>query len=206
MRFSMLDVTHLCFGAALVTMSTACAPGGAIGETAALAPSSGTVETASAQRTVQMADRLARAEDAYETGYSAKLAAILAAFAASPPRALQPGEEHRLTEWARAAQVDTPPMRGRVLGPGYMRGTLKSGETWTHEQNFLAGEPASLAVSHRGSGPVALRVSNGGRSAVCSFRANASKVCRFTPIYTQRYRIELSNEGAQDAVYYVVFD
>tara|TARA_B100000678_G_C18127069_1_gene469135 strand:- start:228 stop:707 length:480 start_codon:yes stop_codon:yes gene_type:complete len=157
-------------------------------------------------RAAQVADRLARAESAYEAGDFAKLASILAAFAASPPHALQADEARRLEEWARAAQVDIAPMRGRVLGPGYMRGTLKSGESWTREQNFLAGEPASLAVSHRGSGPVALRVSQNGGAPVCSFRASASKVCRFTPIYTQRYRIELNNEGTQDAVYYVVID
>ena len=164
------------------------------------------VRSAPFDRTVELADLLARAEAAYEADDRAALASILTALNTSAPRPLQAGEDDRIETWADAARVELAPMRGRVLGPGYMRGRLKSGETWTHEQNFLAGEPASLAVSMRGSGPLELRVSNSRRAPVCAIRANAGKACRFTPIYTQRYRIELSNEGAEDAIYYVVID
>lgn len=185
-----------------------CAAASSAGEprTTETTAQAGPAQIGVSHRTVQLADRLARAEKAYQAGDCAALAAILTAFATSPPRPLQASEESRLETWARAARVDLPPMRGRVLGPGYMRGTLKSGESWTHEQNFLAGEPASLAVSNRGSGPLELHVSNGRKSSVCSFRASSRRVCRFTPIYTQRYRIELTNEGSNDAVYYVVID
>ncbi|MFU7528526.1 hypothetical protein [Qipengyuania sp. ASV99] len=111
-----------------------------------------------------------------------------------------------LAKWSRAAGIEGTPFRGRLLGPAYVRGELAPGEVWRSAQTFKSGQPSTLAVSHQGSGPVRIKVSDQSSRLVCNPQISREPACRFTPMYTQRFEIELVNEGTGRAVYFLVFD
>jgi len=92
------------------------------------------------------------------------------------------------------------------LGPAYVRGELAPGAVWRSAQTFKSGEASTLAVSHKGSGPVRMNVRDSKAREICKPRLMQEPPCRFTPMFTQRYDIELRNEGTERAVYFLVFD
>lgn len=150
--------------------------------------------------------RLARGEAAYQVGDKDALANIVTALAASRIKPLDANQTDTLAMWQTASGVQPPPYRGRLLGPAYVRGELAPGQVWRSAQTFKSGEASTLSVSHKGLGPVRMKVSDAKAREVCTQRPTTSPACRFTPMFTQRYEIELTNEGDENAVYFLVFD
>lgn len=99
----------------------------------------------------------------------------------------------------------TPPMRGSALGPGYRSGQLLAGRSDRFEQVFLSGKKASIALSSPGSAPLSLRVLDAERNPVCN-AADERMACRWVPLFTQRYMIEVRNAGDKVADYFLVVD
>jgi hypothetical protein len=160
----------------------------------------------SAPRASRIAQALAEAEEAHETGRNESLVMLVNSLRASGLSLRDEGGVDMLDTWSRAAGIEATPFRGRLLGPAYVRGELAPGEVWRSAQTFKSGVPSTLAVSHRGAGPVRIKVSDQSSRPVCSPASSREPQCRFTPLYTQRYEIELVNEGAGRAVYFLVFD
>ncbi|MEL7318454.1 MAG: hypothetical protein AAFN04_07415 [Pseudomonadota bacterium] len=159
-----------------------------------------------ASRATTIATRLAKGEQAYEVGDQDTLADIVTALSASRIRPLDASQTDTLAMWQGASGAQLPPFRGRLLGPAYVRGELAPGEVWRSAQTFKSGEASTLSVSHKGLGPVRMTVSDAKARKVCAERRMKSPACRFTPMFTQRYEIELTNEGDENAVYFLVFD
>lgn len=157
-------------------------------------------------RAVRIADALAEAEAAHDTGANERLSLLVSALQASGTAPRDQAETDMVAQWSQTAGLQTIPYRGRLLGPAYVRGELAPGESWRSAQTFKSGVPSTLAVSHKGAGPVRMKVSDQRERLVCAPGNGAKPACRFTPLYTQRYDIELINEGVGRAVYYLVFD
>src|SRR3546814_1850002 len=86
--------------------------------------------------------------------------------------------------------VAVPPLRGRALGPGYVRGTLAPGAATSMMQLFLSGQPATIAANSNPSNGLRPKIYEADGKLVCDRRPAQSGDCRFTPVVTQRYRIE----------------
>lgn len=93
-------------------------------------------------------------------------------------------------------------VRGRLLGRGYQLGWIEAGAELKMEQQFLAGQPATVAVTAPGAAPLVLTVAEPGEQPVC----RAARGCRWRPIYTQRYAITLRNPGATRVRYYLIVE
>lgn len=203
-----LAVSVLC--AACLTVVIACSPAGdGVQSVSAQTPLIAD-ETQRAQeplsRATRLAEALAGAETAHGEGRTDRLMQLVSTLKAS---GLSPHDQQTddiVDKWSQAVGMDPTPFRGRLLGPAYVRGELAPGETWKSAQTFKSGEPSTLAVSHRGAGPVRITVSDQRARTVCRPGSKPSPECRFTPMYTQRYDIELFNEGTGRAVYFLVFD
>lgn len=108
---------------------------------------------------------------------------------------------------ASAPKIDgEQPFRGRVLGPGYQQGWLEAGGETKLEQQFLAGQRATVAVAGmvgKGMAPLVLTVAEPGETPVCR---DAVRACRWLPLYTQRYAITLRNTGVARVRYHLVLD
>lgn len=117
---------------------------------------------------------------------------------------------HSLDE-TQARPAAGQPFRGRVLGPAYQRGWLDAGATMTLQQQFMAGQRASIAavgtaigvVPGTAPGALTLTVTEPGEQPVCH---EAPRACRWLPLYTQRYAITLRNPGTARVRYYLVLD
>lgn len=157
-------------------------------------------------RASQVAQALAQAETAYKQGAFDILGQIATSLNARGVKPYETGASDTIAMWHQAAGHTSPPMRGRLLGPAYVRGELEPGEVWRSAQTFKSGETSTLAISHEGAGPVHMKVSDGKAREVCVAHKGDGKPCRFTPLFTQRYDIELMNEGDERAVYFLVFD
>ncbi|WP_181443509.1 hypothetical protein [Porphyrobacter sp. YT40] len=114
--------------------------------------------------------------------------------------------EASLARWSAAAGVDPAPLRGRALGPGFQRGTLAPGEERGLEQLFFAGKPAEIALSGESGARLRLTLLDAKNRVVCEHDPGLGRSCRFTPLFSQRYRIEIANGGQKRASYFVVFD
>jgi hypothetical protein len=112
------------------------------------------------------------------------------------------GNSPELAQWRQAAN-QTPPMRGRPLGPGYRSGQVPPGSSEQIEQVFLSGKRASVALSIPGRGHLTLHVQNGRDEPVCGKEGNASH-CQWVPIFTDRYRIRIANPGRTAVRYFLV--
>src|SRR5690606_5746054 len=98
-----------------------------------------------------------------------------------------------LARWRDAVPAGVPPMRGRALGPGYANGTLEPGAAISLDQLFLSGQVATIAVRSTPLVEMHMRIHDATGSVVCDSRPAHARDCRFTPVFTQRYRIELNN-------------
>lgn len=169
-------------------------------------PPQPTEPAAALPRATRIAQRLALAEAAYEQGDAEALAHMIAALEAGGIQPHDAAAREALALWEQAAGGEATPFRGRLLGPAYVRGELGPGEVWRSAQTFKSGEASTLAVSHKGEGPVLMKVSDGKSRMVCRPVGGKAPACHFTPLFTQRYDIELRNEGSERAVYFLVFD
>ena len=111
----------------------------------------------------------------------------------------------RLDRWRERTTIALPPMRGRALGPAYRSGSLGPGKSTSIEQTFLGGKSANIVVRVSTGARLELRVSDNARRQVCEDNAKVIQ-CRWMPLYTQRHRIEIANNGDQLSNYYIVLD
>lgn len=107
--------------------------------------------------------------------------------------------------WRSLVPVDASPLRGSPLGPGYRTGKAQPGRSESFEQVFLSGKRASIALSTPGDSPVTLQVLDADRRPVCN-TADARRACRWIPLFTQRYVIEVRNSGNRAADYFLVVE
>ena len=156
--------------------------------------------------TAQLALDLAEADDAFSAGDRQRLRTVLERLRTSGARALDEDAPDRLAQWSQAVGGDFVPFRGRALGPGYKRGTLSAGASTAIDQVFLAGRSAEISVGTRQSAPFRLRLYNAEGQMKCELDPARARACRFTPLFTQRYRIELRNGGRTQAVYFLAVD
>lgn len=96
-------------------------------------------------------------------------------------------------------------LRGSPLGPGYRTGQVGAGKIDSFQQVFLSGRKASIALSTAGGEPLSLRVIDAERRPVCLADA-PRRACRWVPVFTQRYMIEVRNGGQSQANYFLVVD
>lgn len=92
--------------------------------------------------------------------------------------------------------------RDRTLGPAYKVLSLGAGKSAKFEQTFLAGQRARITVVPRQGTRFQLSVTDDDGKRQCAAADRAP--CDWTPLWTSRYRIELSNPGHASALYYVV--
>lgn len=152
-----------------------------------------------------LADALARADLAASQGKDSELARPLALIASLAAHPLDAAGEAELAAWQRRSPDQTPPLRGRTLGPGYRHGVLDAGGDLRIEQTFLSGQKASIALSSPTGARLRLEVIDGGAQAVCQHVAERPS-CEWVPLYTQRHVIHLINPGKQKARFYLVID
>lgn len=146
------------------------------------------------------------AERAYESGNKAALAAAVARIDRRNAHPIDDSAGDPVARWREAIPDAVPPVRGRALGPGYVRGTLAPGAARRMDQMFLSGQVATVAASARPQKDLRLKIFDGEGKLVCARAPAHVRDCRFTPVFTQRYRIEIANGGAATAHYYLVVD
>lgn len=110
-----------------------------------------------------------------------------------------------MRRWAALAPSDMPPMRGRALGPGFRAGNLAPAGSRVFEQTFLAGKRASIVATTKGGMAIGLEVAAAETELLCQRTAPRSS-CSWTPLYTRRHTITLTNPGRKVRHYYLVID
>jgi len=149
----------------------------------------------------RLAIALVDADAAFSSGDNAGLADALRRYDALGGRPLE-GDGSELALW-RQSISQTPPMRGRSLGPGYRSGQLPAGRSEQLEQVFLSGTRASVALSAPSGARLRLEVQDRGDEAVCGKEGNPNH-CQWVPLFTGRYRIRIVNPGDRAVRYFLV--
>jgi hypothetical protein len=109
--------------------------------------------------------------------------------------------------WRQRAELPrTAPYRGRVLGPAYRAGTLDPGGSVRLPQLFDGGRAARVAVATRNRALVDLIVLDTEAKPVCPPGKAASRECNWTPLFSSRFEIVLTNASGTTATYYLVID
>lgn len=165
-------------------------------------------EAVSAEPTQAVADLLAMADraahDPHRDGQrlSDTLAALdqLGARPADPAADPVPGWREVLPSKAAL------PLRGRMLGPAYRRGTLAAGASMTLMQLFDGGKQARVAVAASGPTPLRMAVLDDGGNAVCPDHIAPRGACRWVPPFSGRHQIIVTNAGDAPSAYYLVID
>jgi hypothetical protein len=135
-----------------------------------------------------------------------RLGMILAALDSFGARAM-PGEADPVSAWrAKAEMPPTPPYRGRVLGPAYKAGMLNPGATVRLPQLFDGGRSARVAVATPGQAPLDFTVLDGEAKPVCPPAKARTRECMWTPLFSGRFEIVLTNPSSNAAGYYLVID
>ena len=112
-----------------------------------------------------------------------------------------------LGTWRAKAQMpQTPPYRGRVLGPAYKAGMLDPGSTVRLPQLFDGGRAARVAVAMPGQEGLDFTVLDGEAKPVCPPAKARNRQCTWTPLYSGRFEIVLRNPTDATAGYYLVID
>ncbi|HUD28116.1 MAG TPA: hypothetical protein VMQ93_04535 [Novosphingobium sp.] len=149
---------------------------------------------------------LSTAQTAQTRSDPAALARALAVIERAGARPLDDWQgEDPVPAW-RALVTEAPsPLRGSPLGPGYRAGKAPPGRADSFEQVFLSGKKASIALSTPSDTPLTLQVLDADRRPVCT-TADARRACRWVPLFTQRYVIEVRNGGNRVAEYFLVVE
>ena len=135
-----------------------------------------------------------------------RLGLILAALDSLGARAM-PGEPDPVAQWrAKAVTPDTPPYRGRVLGPAYKAGMINPGATVRLPQLFDGGRSARVAVATPGQAALDFTVLDGEAKPVCPPAKARTRECMWTPLFSGRFEIVLTNPSSNAAGYYLVID
>lgn len=117
------------------------------------------------------------------------------------------GSADPLAAWrAKAEMPQTPPYRGRVLGPAYKAGMLDPGSTVRVAQLFDGGRAARVAVATPGQAGLDFTVLDGEAKPVCPPAKARNRQCTWTPLYSSRFEIVLRNPTDAAAGYYLVID
>lgn len=117
------------------------------------------------------------------------------------------GTTDPLNAWrAKAEMPQTPPYRGRVLGPAYKAGMLDPGSTVRLPQLFDGGRAARVAVATPGREGLDFTVLDGEAKPVCPPAKARNRQCTWTPLYSGRFEIVLRNPTDATAGYYLVID
>lgn len=181
----------------------------ALGALALAGASAGSGMSASPKEAVNPAMQLARAfaeaADAETAGDAKALARAVRVIDASGSRPLAESNADPVPGWrSRTAGAGNPPYRGRPLGPGYRSGLLNPGARETFNQLFLSGTGASIALSAPTGDRLALKVLDPQAKPICTDETGKGAMCRWVPLFTQRYTIEVTNLGKGDARYFLV--
>lgn len=151
-----------------------------------------------------VAKLLAEADSAQ--GDPQRLGLIVAALDSLGARAM-PGEPDPVAQWrAKAVMPDTPPYRGRVLGPAYKAGMISPGATVRLPQLFDGGRSARVAVATPGQAALDFTVLDGEAKPVCPPAKARTRECMWTPLFSGRFEIVLMNPSSNAAGYYLVID
>lgn len=160
--------------------------------------------TSTAERAEAVATLLAEADQAQ--GDPQKLGVILAALDTFGARPIA-GEQDPVAAWRNKAEMPkTPPYRGRVLGPAYKAGMLTPGATVRLPQLFDGGRSARVAVATPGQASLDFTVLDGEAKPVCPPAKARSRECMWTPLFSGRFEIVLTNSSSNAAGYYLVID
>ncbi len=133
---------------------------------------------------------------------------LLARLDALGVKAVEDAADDPLAGWraeAAAMGAERPVYRGRALGPAYRRARIAPGETMAIEQIFYAGQRAEIAAQSNGGQPVALAIRNQRTEEVCKTELSPRASCRWLPLFTERFSIELVNRSREGASVYIVF-
>ncbi|MPS67579.1 MAG: hypothetical protein E2586_03685 [Novosphingobium sp.] len=197
----MIALTHKApKGAALIAFLLAVLlPGPASAQASMAAPAEGRGE--------RVATALAAAQDAQGRADQNALSDALRIIDRSGARPLEDWNGPDPVPAWRALLPDRAavPLRGSPLGPGYRSGQVRPGKSESFQQVFLSGRKASIALSSPGGAPLSLRVVDADRKQVC-VSETARQACRWVPIFTQRYVIEVRNSGESQASYFLVVE
>ncbi len=158
-----------------------------------------------ATRAQQVAAALDEAAQADASGNKAALSHAVAVLDRTGAHALDGGIDP-LPAWRARAGNAPPPMRGSPLGPGYRSGRISVGGRDSFAQLFLSGTGASIALSSPSGDRVSLRVLDPQAHPICDDGNKKDRMCRWVPLFTQRYTIEVLNTGASDARYFLVVE
>lgn len=151
-----------------------------------------------------VAKLLAEADSAQ--GDPQRLGLIVAALDSLGAQAM-PGEPDPVAQWrAKAVMPDTPPYRGRVLGPAYKAGMINPGATVRLPQLFDGGRSARVAVATPGQAALDFTVLDGEAKPVCPPAKARTRECMWTPLFSGRFEIVLMNPSSNAAGYYLVID
>ena len=149
-------------------------------------------------------DALARAEQAAEEGNRAELARQLTRIEALGARFESEEDAADIARWRSQADLP-PPMRGPVGGPAVRRGSIAPGRSAEFGLAFLAGERAAIAIHARSGPAVHISIADGQAATVCT-RQTRRGSCVWTPLFTQRHTIRLSNDGTRTAQYHLAIE
>lgn len=159
----------------------------------------------------RVAEALASGQKALSTGGSgdalARISQQLSNLGAHPA---DEAEADRAQTWLAEARNrgfadETPPFRGRLLGPAYKSGTLAPGEASETSQLFLAGEQAEVIAIPVDSTNLQLEIVEGEGERNCAPPpTSARSVCRWIPVFTTRYHIRVRNTGNRASEFFLV--
>ena len=186
--------------AALICLTTACTHRSGSPLTASEAPIP--------DPSLTVAELLARADRAATEGPSGRetLAAALASLDLLGARPADPQDDPRSLWQQQIPAAEVPPMRGRILGPAYRRGRLSAGATFAMDQLFDGGKQAHVAVATPIAAPVSMSITDGAGKSICEGKPGNRGQCSWTPLFSGRHQIVLSNRSTTDATYYLVID
>lgn len=153
-----------------------------------------------------IASALEEAAAADAAGDAEGLARALRVVDAAGARPIEQAGEDPVPGWRSRAADAEPPLRGRPLGPGYRSGRIAAGGRDSFAQLFLSGTASTIAISAPSGDRVALSVVDKDDKPVCKREGTRGGACRWVPLFTQRYTIEVQNLGASDARYFLVIE
>jgi len=151
-----------------------------------------------------VAQLLAQADDAQDD--PKRLGVLLAAIDGLGARPVDGAADPTMPWRSIAQKPQTPPYRGRVLGPAYKAGMLDAGKSVRLPQLFDGGRAARVAVATPGQAGLDFTVLDGEAKPVCPPGKARNRQCTWTPLYSGRFEIVLSNPSTNATGYYLVID
>lgn len=121
------------------------------------------------------------------------------------------GREDLAKNWLVTAQTisadegfKTAPYRGRIKGPAYRKQSLAAGEQDVIEDVYYAAEAAQMTLKSLDGPKLYWEIieAQSDSKPVCAGQTlDKPQSCRFTPLWTAKYNIRISNISGQDTTY-----